>query len=143
MHFTRANQTEILTLAAEVTNSDGWRADAIGFAATPAPGNTDYRAVAVFQNFDGDNADVHFGMTGGRRLGAEIVKAFMMVALSPRMLNLKTVWIQIAEANVAAQVAALKIGAVFEHRKRMAAPDGTDLVILSYRQPKTAAKKEV
>lgn len=141
MHFTQRDQENLLATAAEHTQSDGWAPDARAFGAMRDDGSM--AAVAVFQNFAGHDADLHFCMIDGARMGAEVVAAIVTMAFHPRALNRERLWVQIAADNKPAQVAALKVGFEFEYRKRAGFRGLKDAIVLSMRHsgPSQAAAK--
>ena len=131
MHFSQKDQERMLNIAATLTGSTGWRRDARAFGAYADPEHTDLRAIAVFQNFVGEEAEFHFAMMPRHRLGLEVVRTLTRLAAHPRALNLSKVWAHIADSNIEAQVAALKCGFAFEYRKRAGFITGEDAIVLS------------
>lgn len=130
MHFTRRNQDGLKSMALEPTGSTSWMQDAIAFGACHES-QGEIVAVAVFQNFRGNEADFHFAMIGGKRIGAETVKAMLTLAFSPRMFDLSRLWGHIAASNATAQVAAIKAGASFEYRIRAGTEGDDDVIVMS------------
>lgn len=129
--FTRADQDDILAKAARATASTGWANDAIGFLAQDRSFDPPRDvAVGVFQRFEGDTAEFHFAMLEGR-IRMDVMRAMRFVAFHAMLLNLAKVWAIIPERNTTAQVAALKAGFAFEHRKRGGIVGGGDAIVLS------------
>ena len=130
MHFSRRDQSTLLALALGPTGSIGWRDDAIAFAAFK-DAESEPVAVAVFQAFTGNEAEIHFATISGGRVTAEIVAALGTLAFHPRAMNLGRVWAVIAEDNAPAQVAAIKTGFRFEFCKRGGFAGGKDAIVFS------------
>jgi RimJ/RimL family protein N-acetyltransferase len=143
MHFTQSNQAEMLAAASAATESLGWSKDARAFGAIRDDGAL--VAVAVFENFTGKTADLHFAMLNGSKMGAETVSAIVQIAFHPRALDLDRLWTVTSEDNRAAQVAALKVGFQFEYRKRAGLWHGKDAIVFSMGRagaPLAAAKHQ-
>ncbi len=130
MHFTRRDQDQLKKLALDPTGSTGWMQDAIAFGASREQGGK-VMAVAIFQNFRRGEADFHFAMLDGTRIGSETVKAMLTLAFSPRMFALNRIWGHIAASNATAQVAAIKAGASFEYRIRGGTEGEDDVIVVS------------
>lgn len=128
MHFSRANQAELLEAAKTLTASTGWRRDAMAWGIYDAD---ELRGVAVFQAFTGTGAEFHFGMMPGRRVGKEVMQGIIAMAMHPRGMNLTHLIAPIAVDNVGAQVAALKCGAQIEARVRGSLWGGGDAILFS------------
>ena len=130
MHFTRQNQDALLQAAIAPTRSIGWKQDAIAYAALDGSDGP-LKIIAVFQDFVGQEAEMHIAVISGARPTPEFVKAMMTLAFHPRALNLSRVWTQTHVDDGPAQVAALKVGFKFEYRKRGGFSDGKDAIVLS------------
>jgi len=128
-HFTKANQAELLERAKSLTNCAGWAPDAVAFAAREK-GEEDIRAVAVFEYFNGGDADIHFA-TIGQRMGPRLVDAYLKLAFHPNFMALNRVFAPIAASNIVAQRVALAAGFQFEFRKRGGAAGGEDAIVMS------------
>lgn len=131
--FYRTNQTELLKAAKVATKSTGWRNDAVAYGmrygddAPPV-------AIVVFQAFEGGAAEMHFGMMNGHQMGPELVQATFLLAFHPRAFGLNTLFAPISIKNVAAQVAALKVGFQVEYRKPAIAPGAEDAIVFGMRR---------
>lgn len=125
--ITKANQNDLLEAALTLTGSKGWFADAVAFAAKPSP-DAEPVAIAVFQNFAGGGADVHFA-TIGTRLHKNLLEAFLTLAFAPRMLGIKRLFSHVAASNIPGQRASLGVGFQFEYRKRGSAAGGEDAIV--------------
>lgn len=130
MHFTRKDQEHLKRAALAATKSTGFKSDAIAFGASPAPGEP-VIAVGVFQSFEENTAEFHFGMIGEGRITKSLVEAFTTIAFHHAALGLDRIWTKIEAGNVQAQVAALKVGFAFEARLRAGIADGRDAILLS------------
>lgn len=126
MHFTSKNQPDLLEAAKALTASSGWRDDARAWGVYDGD---DLRAVAVFQGFAADGAEFHFGMMPGRRLGKDVMRGIIAMAMHPRGMNLSRLIAPIAAQNISAQVAALKCGAQIEARVRGSLWGGGDAIL--------------
>ena len=129
LNITKANQEELLTTAMQLTQSEGWKRDAVAFAARRHSAETD-SAIFVFQDFVGGEAEMHFATIRGH-ITRDLVEAWKYLAFHPRLLGLRKLWIPIAASNKAAQRAALGAGFDFEYRRRGGAAGGEDAIVLS------------
>lgn len=134
MHFTRKDQKALLLAALPATRSTGFKADALAIGASIEPG-APICAVGVFQAFEGDMAEFHFGLIGEGRMTHQIVQAFATIAFHHKAMNLGRVWARIDAGNASAQVAALKVGFSFEARVRAGMANGNDAILLSMTRP--------
>lgn len=141
LHFTKANQKDLLDIAAQATSSLGWRGDAVAIGAYDQDRPGDIRAVAVFQNIDAYGAEFHFAMMPGHRLGPDVVRGFSMIALHPRGLGLESARAFIPDENIPAQVAALKCGFAFEYRVRGGAAGRKDAIVMSIHRREAVANE--
>lgn len=141
LHFTKANQSGLLNIAAEATASHGWRKDALALGAYDQGNPDDLRAVVVFQNIDAHGAEMHFAILGNHRVGPELIRSIAVVATHPNGMNLPSIWVHIADDNIPAQVAALKCGFQFEYRKRSSAVGWKDAIVLSVRRVETLGEE--
>jgi len=130
MHFSRKNQDKLLEQAKPLTGSAGWATDAVAFGAF-RENETEPAALAVFQAFNGAQAELHFALTSTGRMTREIIGAICTLAFHPRALNLDRLWTNIADDNIPAQAAAMKVGFKFEYRKRGGFADGKDAIVFS------------
>lgn len=133
LHLTRKNQPELLDAALAVTQSRGWRDDAIAFGAMRGADGP-VVAVGVFQGFvsggfDRPEAEFHFGTAG--RVTRGIIDAFKVLAFHERGMNLEKLWAPIAASNREALRAAIGCGFEFEYRKRYGLAGGEDAIVLS------------
>lgn len=126
--ITRANQEHLLNTAMILTQSEGWHKDAIAFAAKQE-GKSESACIAVFQNFAGGSADLHFA-TVGQMINKPIVEAYKFIAFHPRMFGLKRLFANIAVSNATAQRACLHAGFQFEYRKRSGAAGAEDAIVM-------------
>lgn len=133
LSLTKANQEQLLTDALRLTQSDGWKADAVAFSAR-RHGAAEPCAIAVFQDFAGGEAEMHYATTAPH-MTRDVIEAFKTLAFHPRFLGLKKLWIPVAASNKAAQRAALGAGFDFEFRKRGGAAGGEDAILLSMTPP--------
>ena len=103
--FKRSNQSELLSAALILTDSEGWAHDAHALGAYQGD---HIIAVAVFQRITTLGAEAHFGGSGAwqRR---DIVSGIFKYAFDAR--RYRTLTFPIAWHNTAAQIAALKSGA--------------------------------
>ena len=140
--FTKVDQPYILGRAAEATGSTGWAADATGFIAVDRSDPEEPRevAVAVFQRFEGKTGEFHFAMLG-QRITREVMRTFLWIAFHGQWADLDRVIAIIPEDNKTAQVAALKAGFEFEHRKRAGIVGGRDAIVLSMGNPARATAR--
>lgn len=129
MRFSQVDQEGLLAQALAVTASTGWRKDAIAWGVLTDDGSL--RAVAVFQNFDGEGADFHFGMIGEARIGHSLIQGLVRLSMHPRAMNLPRLMMHIDAENRVAQAAALKIGASFEARIRGSLRGGNDVILMA------------
>lgn len=131
--FYKTNQTDLLEAAKVATKSFGWRDDAIAYGMRYGADQPPV-AVIVFQAFEGPGAEMHFGMMNGHQMGPELVEAAFLLAFHPRAFGLKTLYAPISIKNVAAQVAALKVGFQVDYRKPSIVPGGDDVIVFSLRR---------
>lgn len=136
LNITKANQEELLETARQLTESEGWKRDAVAFAVRRDGG--EIICIGVFQDFAGREAEWHGAMIG-EKLSPEVIQAMVALAFNPRFLNLKRVYAPVAESNRAAQIVALKCGYDFEYRKRGGAAGGEDAIVFSI-TPESAGK---
>ena len=129
LQISKANQKDLLDIAAEATASEGFMRDAVAFAAR-FDTEEDLRAVAVFQNFSGQDAEAHFAVLRGR-ISRKMMETFLTLSFHPRMLGLRRIFAPIPESNVSAQRAALAAGFKFEYRKRAFTEGGEDAIVFS------------
>jgi RimJ/RimL family protein N-acetyltransferase len=129
LNLTKANQEKLLADAMSLTRSTGWKDDAVAFAAR-RDGAENPCAIAVFQDFTGGEAEMHYATTAPH-MTRDVVDAFKAIAFHPRFLGLRKLWIPVAASNKAAQRAALGAGFDFEYRKRGGMPWGEDAIILA------------
>lgn len=127
LHLSRKNQFELLTKAAILTRSAGWRDDAVAFSASRSEGGPPV-AIGVFQGFAGGEAEFHFA---AEILTRGIIDAYKVVAFHPRGMNLSRLWVPIAADNGHALRAAIGAGFEIEHRKRGGMDGGEDAIVLS------------
>ena len=145
MHFSRKDQGALLDTAKSVTASSGWRSDAVAWGIYDG---ADLRAVAVFQGFAGDGAEFHFGMLPGRRIGKDVMRGIISMAMHPRGMNLSRLIAPIPVENTSAQVAALKCGAQIEARVRGSLWGGGDAILFvlergdAHQQPSAVIETE-
>lgn len=136
--LTRENQPFLLSFVQDETNTEGWRSDAVAYAATTGPG-ADGRpvlvAAGVWENFTRREADFSFAMAPGRRVTHGIIDSFVLLSFHPRAFNLDRVWLQTSEHNIIAQRAILAIGASFQFRKRAGHADGSDAIVFLMERP--------
>lgn len=130
MHFSRKNQPELLEEAKQATRSTGFKSDAIALGAYDGP-EGELKAVGVFQNFTGTQAEFHFGLVDGDQITRQTIGAFVAVAFHKRMFGLTRMLTTIEAANRRALVAAIKMGFQIEARVRSGMPDGSDAILLS------------
>lgn len=133
LHLSKANQPDLLAAALSLTQSEGWHADAVAFAARRDPARPPC-AIGVFQCFAGKEAEWHCAMAEGR-VTRDVMTAFLSIAFHPRFLDLKRVFAPVAASNIAAQRAALASGFQFEFRKRGGAAGGEDAIVFSIAPP--------
>lgn len=126
MHFSSKDQAALLEAAKAVTRSTGWKRDAMAWGIYDGE---DLRALVVFQGFAGHGAEVHFGMMPGRKVGKDVMRGIISMAMHPRGLNLSHLMAPIAADNIPAQVAALKCGAQIEARVRGSLWGGGDAIL--------------
>lgn len=126
MHFSRKDQPSLLEVAKTITASTGWKRDATAWGIYDGD---DLRAVAVFQGFAGTGAEFHFGMMPGRRVGKDVMRGIIAMAMHPKGMDLQHLMAPIAVENVAAQIAALKCGAQIEARVRGSLWGGGDAIL--------------
>lgn len=131
--FYRTNQLELLEMAKVATKSTGWRNDAVAYGMRYGPDQPPV-AVIVFQAFEGGAAEMHFGMMNGHQMGTELVQAVFLLAFHPRAFGLMTLFAPISVSNVAAQVAALKVGFQVDYRKPAIVPGAEDAIVFSMRR---------
>lgn len=132
--FITDRQDEHLARALELTNTEGWMQDAVVISAysTKDDGAVgDLLGVAVFENFRGGRAEMHFGYAPGHRLTLEMIQAITLIAFSPSYFNLDTVLTCTPENQVSAICSLLKIGFAFEHRCRGVITGDRDGIMLS------------
>lgn len=129
LSLTKINQEKLLADALELTQSEGWKSDAVAFAARREGADTE-SAIFVFQEFAGGEAEMHFATIRGH-ITRDLIEAWKYLAFHPRLLGLRKLWIPIAASNKAAQRAALGAGFDFEYRKRGGAAGGEDAIVLS------------
>ncbi|MCA0421940.1 MAG: GNAT family N-acetyltransferase [Proteobacteria bacterium] len=134
MHFTRKNQPALLEAALAATSSTGFKEDAVAIGASIEPGSP-ICAVGVFQAFEADAAEFHFGLIGEGRITPQILQAFASLAFHHKALNLGRVWARIEASNAPAQVAALKTGFSFDARVRAGMANGKDAILMSMTRP--------
>ena len=127
--LTKANQEQLLEAAMQLTDSTGWKHDAVAFAAR-RDGVDHPCAIAVFQDFAGGEAEMHYATTAPH-MTRDVVDAFKTLAFHPRFLGLRKLWIPIAASNKKAQRTALGAGFDFEYRKRGGKAGGEDAIVLS------------
>lgn len=134
MHFTRKDQPALLQAALSATLSTGFKPDAIAIGASVDPG-APICAVGVFQGFEADAAEFHFGLIGGGRITLQVVQAFASIAFHHKALNLSRLWAKIEAGNAPAQVAALKAGFSFDARVRAGMANGKDAILMNMTRP--------
>lgn len=132
-NFYRTNQAELLEMAKVATKSQGWKGDAVAFGMRFGPDQPP-AAVVVFQRFFEGEAEMHFAMMGNHVMGRELVEGILLVAFHRRMLGLHTLYTPVAVSNVRAQIAALKVGFLIEHRKPAIRPGEEDAIVFAMRR---------
>lgn len=130
MHFSRKNQADLLEEAKQATRSTGFKSDAVALGAYDGP-DGELKAVGVFQNFAGNQAEFHFGLVDAAQISRQTIEAFLAVAFHKRMFGLGRVVTTIEAGNRRALVAAIKTGFQIEARVRSGMTDGSDAILLS------------
>ena len=131
MHFSRREQDKLREIAMAGTGSTGFLPDAILFGAYASGDDDKVVAVGVFQNITKHSADFHFALANGGKMSRAIIAAFCAIAFNDRFLGVDRLFFQIEDGNVPALVAALKVGASFEYRKRAGIHGRSDAIVLS------------
>lgn len=132
--FVTTAQKKHLAAALKMTNSEGFMHDAISIAAYRPGGEGDPEhivAIAVFECFRGDQAEMHFAMANGRIPSREIIQGLMTVAFHPKMLNLRRVLTRTPARLPNAIAGLLKVGFQIEFRHRNCLADGGDAIVSS------------
>lgn len=142
LYFSLAHRDAMLEAAKPLTFSSGWKPDAVTLAAfataEDAAAGERPICVGVFQGRDAHAAEFHCGMADGAHMTREIIRAMAAYAFSPNGLGLEILFISVAEGNTRAQIADLKVGFEFEHRKRYGAGPGEDAIVFSMRRENVA-----
>lgn len=132
----------MLEEAKDLTDSTGWKEDAVTLAAfataDDAAAGKRPVCVGVFQGRDSRTAEFHCGMSGGRAMSREIIRAMAAYAFSENGLGLEILFAPISEHNTNAQISALKVGFEFDYRKRYGAGIGVDAIVFSMRRENVA-----
>lgn len=133
LHFVTSGQRELLETALDLTESDGFMADARAIAAyLPREGkDSELLGVAVFESFRGRRAEMHLGYTEGRNLTREMIQTLTLIAFHPRHFNLDTLLARVPVKNVNAICTLLKIGFEIEYRDRGSVAGNGDGIVLS------------
>ena len=130
--FTKADQEKHLELARAMTGSEGWRDDAMAFAAYDARGEREeLLAIVVFQNIDKTGADIHFAGAKPGWASRRLLRNLFLYAFSPRLAGHPVLRAPIPEANTESLVLAIKSGFRFDGRLRSGAADGSDAILMS------------
>lgn len=130
--FFTNQQAHHLNVAAKLTNSEGFMADAVAVAAYRSTDTgMDMQAVAVFECFRGSRAEMHFGCTDGHRLTPELITTIVTLAFHPKYFGLDRLMTRVPARHVHAICTLLKIGFQIEHVDRGSLHDGSDGVVLS------------
>lgn len=132
MKLTVNNQEKLLAWAASQLKTSGWPdgSQAIGVIERRDGQLPILRAVLVINAHYGDRCSVHIASDGARRWATADVmtRISAYIHLGKKVNRMSAV---IAASNVAAQIAALKIGFQIEGRERLGADDGTDGIVFS------------
>ena len=138
VHFTTRDQDLHLGVAATLTNSKGWMADAHAIAAYSQPVKSGVYVspdaligIMVFQNRTTTSADMHIGLMDGHRLTKGFLTSLLTIAFHPRMCGYDKLLCYIPEINRFAQGNAVHLGFDFEARIRGGSADGGDAILMT------------
>jgi|GEM_PF-5552471 len=123
--FTTANQTDLLSDAAELTRSTGFMPDAHALGVKV---DGDFAALAVFQNISTAGAEFHYAMNGTAGARRDALYGIHRYAFD--VLKVEKLTAPIAAWNVAAQIMALKSGFFIAGTIRQGSIDGSDAIVM-------------
>lgn len=132
IHMTRANQTDLLSRAAELTDCHRWAHDAAALGMYDDAEKTSLRAVIVVENRTAYGADLHFAMEPGRRINRQIIAHMVLVLMTHAAgLRIPRLWAHIAASNAPTIALCVQCGFQFEYRKRGSAAGEEDAIVMS------------
>ncbi len=121
------DQPALLAWAKEKTGAQGWVPDSLAIGVVDEATGA-YKAVAVFNHFEGHTAAVHFASDGSKRWATPFILS-QLFGYAFFVLQLKRLSGYTPADNHDALMLAYRLGFVWEGRQRYAGLDGGDLML--------------
>lgn len=132
--FVTEKQSKHLKAALELTGSLGFMEDAraVAMYRTGKEGDEEeITAIAVYESFRGNRAEMHLGTAPGHRLTLEMLQGLVTLCFHPRWFNLDRVLARVPTENRNMIATLVKMGCEIEYRDRASVAGGGDAIVLS------------